>query len=197
MARRVRNIQHFAFRDVLANGLLAWVLLALLFMAMVKVAATEEVERNLNVNDALVFQIRWPDGSRSDVDLWVKGPRGRPVGFSNKSGADLNLLRDDLGSAGDLTNQNWEEARSRGLAPGEWQATVHLWNPNSHPLPLAVEATVSIVQGKDVTEVWSGTVELSRDNEERTIVRFRLDDTGRVVPGSVNRLDARLWEAGN
>ena len=195
MARRRSNIQHFAFRDVLANGLLAWVLLALLFMAMVKVAAKQEIEANLQVNDTLVFQISWPDAAPHDIDLWVRGPGDLPVGFSRKSGVSLNLLRDDLGRGGDITPQNWEETRSRGLPAGEYAATVHLWNPSGGELPVTVDASVSIVQGKTSTVIWEGSVELVRDNQELTLVRFTLDAEGHLVPGSVNHLATRLWQA--
>jgi len=197
MSRRRKDIQNFAFRDVLANGLLAWVLLALLFMAMIKVAAQEEIEAQLAINDTLVFQIEWPEGEPHDIDLWVRGPDGVPVGFSNRAGAQVNLLRDDLGSAGDLTQENWEESRSRGLAPGKWAATVYMWNPGSGTMPVTVEASISVVRGKSVSVIWEGTVDLVRDGDERTLAQFELDAEGHLVPNSLNHLNVKLWGSNN
>jgi len=40
------------------------------------------------------------DAALAHVDLWVQAPGDVPVGYSNKSGGVLNLLRDDLGKEG-------------------------------------------------------------------------------------------------
>jgi hypothetical protein len=39
----------------------------------------------------------------------------------------FNLLRDDLGKAQDLTDNNYEVACSRGLPPGEYVVNVHMY----------------------------------------------------------------------
>ena len=52
----------------------------------------------------VIIEAQWADKLDADVDLWVQAPGDVPVGYSNKSGAVFNLLRDDLGRAHDITD---------------------------------------------------------------------------------------------
>ncbi len=135
-------------------------------------------------------EMRWPDGLQADVDLWVRGPGDEPVGYSRKSGYVFDLLRDDLGSTGDPTDLNFEFAFSRGTPAGEYVVNVHMYNPKSESFPIVVQVTVGLrsADGASVREIASRTIELWSDGQEETVVRFRLDGTGRLVPGSVNHV---------
>jgi hypothetical protein len=48
------------------------------------------------------------------VDLWVQAPGDIPVGYSNKGGLIMNLLRDDLGT-NDPTPLLYENQYSHGV----------------------------------------------------------------------------------
>src|SRR5690606_24254871 len=121
-----------------------------------------------------------------------QGPRdNRPVGYSNRAGRTFNLLRDDLGTVNDDTGLNFENAYSRGSPPGEYVVNVHMYankeNPPSWPVPVRV--VVSITGGPSgksrSVDIYSGTVELTRQGEEITAVRFTMNEEGNVIPGSV------------
>ena len=65
--------------------------------------------------------------------------------------------------------------------------------------PVPVTAKIS-VQGQDgtVRAILQSTVDMTFVGQETTIFRFKLDDKGAVVPGSVNRVHKELrsaWKA--
>lgn len=135
----------------------------------------------------VIVDARWPDGWRTDVDLWVQAPGDVPVGYSNKSGLIMNLLRDDLGT-NNPTPLRYENEYSRGIPPGEYIVNLHLFRNLEAKFPVPVEVTARCAAGKgdDVRDVVHTTVNLRREGEEVTAVRFRLDENCNFDPGSVN-----------
>lgn len=130
----------------------------------------------------LVAYITWPAGS-IDVDLWVKSPGDEAVGYSRKSGKVWSLLRDDLGTANDLSGMNFESAFTRGLPDGEYIVNVRCYGcAGKVPVPVAVE--VRLATGE---LVWSGSVTLVSDKQEKTALRFVMRG-GKVVPGSASHV---------
>lgn len=138
----------------------------------------------------LVFEMIWPADCRADIDLWVRSPGGTPVGYSRKSGRVLNLLRDDLGHAFDVTGgANIEVAYARWAADGEYVVNVHAYGDVSScikPLPVHVR-----VSRRDFTSVnvVSKTVHLTAKGQEITVARFTLK--GDVV-SNVHDLPVKL-----
>jgi len=136
--------------------------------------------------------IAWPEGD-SDVDLWIQGPNnGRPVGYSHRSGRLFNLLRDDLGNAGDAMPLNYENAYSRGLPAGEYIINLHCFDCET-TMPVSVEVRAGKYGARQ--KLLFGEVIDVHPDQERTAVRFRLDANGNVVPGSVNRIFQPLRSA--
>lgn len=131
------------------------------------------------------------------MDLWVEAPGDVPVGYSNKGGRIFNLLRDDLGHRRDGTGLNYEMAFSRGTPAGEYTVNVHLYRDNSGRLPLPAVVAVSVKARPDsvIQPIATERVELARVGQELTVVRFSLDETGQLVPGSSHRLPRRLRAA--
>ncbi|WP_205908883.1 hypothetical protein [Metarhizobium album] len=129
----------------------------------------------------LIASISWPSGP-IDVDIWVSHANEKAVGYSNKSGKVWSLLRDDLGEANDATPLNYESAFTRGLPDGEYAVNVRCFGCAKVPVPVAVE--VRLAEGG---MVWAGTVQLERDKQERTAIRFRVLD-GAVVQGSESQV---------
>lgn len=130
----------------------------------------------------LVASIAWPAGS-IDVDLWVKSPGDEAVGYSRKSGKVWSLLRDDLGTSNDLSGMNFESAFTRGLPDGEYIVNVRCYGcAGKTPVPVSVE--VRLATGE---LVWSGTVVLVSDKQEKTALRFVMRG-GKVVPGSASHV---------
>jgi hypothetical protein len=131
------------------------------------------------------------------VDLWVEAPGDKPIGYSNKSGAVFNLLRDDLGMAQDVTNNNYEVAYSRGLPAGEYVANVHMYRGIgvTYPVTVKLVARVKPTPQDSAQELLTATVQLRHENDQLTAFRFQLDRNGRLVPGSVNSVYKELRTA--
>jgi hypothetical protein len=128
-----------------------------------------------------------------DIDLWVKAPRQAPVGFWNMGGETFNLLRDDLGSEADATDENYEISYSRGIPAGEYIVNVHQYGPLPADTVVKVSVVVSVrTRLEAARQILNTDVELSRQGQEVTAFRFRLDEEGGLVPDSVNTLSSRL-----
>ncbi len=142
----------------------------------------------------VVVEINWPSKIDADVDLWVEAPGDQPVGYSNKGGKVFNLLRDDLGQFRDLTDVNYEVAYSRGVVAGEYTINIHLYRNKSAilPVPVTVVASVKRTNSANLKRLTSAKVELAYTGEEVTVVRFSLNKTGEIVPGSMHRLHKPL-----
>lgn len=178
------------FRDVITLALCGFVSVVLLLLPhlnppVVNAAAVDSITAPGNV----IVELRWPDQANHDVDLWVQAPGDVPVGYSNKGGLIFNLLRDDLGRHGDPTDLNYEIAYSRGLPPGEYTVNVHLYRA-SDTLPVATTIVVSAKASPEETarQLLTTKVELRREGEELTAFRFKLDEKGRLVHGTVHSL---------
>ncbi|MSP83153.1 MAG: hypothetical protein EXQ94_09525 [Alphaproteobacteria bacterium] len=181
------------FRDVITLALAGFVSCVLLLLPHINPQAQASNQREEPPGNVIV-EIRWPDAMTSDVDLWVQAPGDVPVGYSNKSGALFNLLRDDLGNVLDATALNYEVAYSRGLAAGEYVANVHLYRNPSGTLPVPVTMVVSAKSpdGTSSRQLLTTKVDLGREGEEMTALRFNLDPEGGLVPGSVHSLHKPL-----
>jgi hypothetical protein len=135
---------------------------------------------------SIAIAIAWPDGP-ADVDLWVSGP-GEPiaVGYSNKAGKLFSLLRDDTGVDGDMSPLNMENAFARATPAGEYVVNIH-----GYSLPFGttkVYVEVSLGRSADSMKLLVSTELELRYQQERTVIRFKLDERGQVVPGSVNNV---------
>jgi hypothetical protein len=169
-------------RDLLMNFLMGLTALVIITLVAINPAAKEDPAQ---LPGNLVATIVWPAGS-TDVDLWVQAGNDRAVGYSFKSGRTWSLLRDDLGTANDDTPINMESAFTRGLPDGEYSINVRCYGCAKVPVPVSVE--VRLAEGG---VVWKGTVDLLKDKQERTAIRFRMAG-GLVVPGSDSQVFKQL-----
>ena len=183
------------FRDVIMLALLGFVTIVILLLPHLNppVAATETTEPPGNV----IVEVRWPAELDTDVDLWAQAPGDSPVGYSHKGGKVFNLLRDDLGHTSDATKLNYEIAYSRGVAAGEYTVNVHLYrnSPGHFPIPVTVVVSIKTGPNAKTTPIATEEVELIRLDQELTVVRFTLDGSGDLLPGSVHRLQRGLRTA--
>lgn len=180
------------FRDVIMLALAGFITVVLLLLPHINPPGTAEESDQSPGN--VIVELRWPDEMDVDVDLWVEAPGDRPVGYSNKGGAVFNLLRDDLGHVTDLTGLNYEFAYSRGVPSGAYTINVHLYRnrDNVYPIPVTVVVSVKKSIQASAKPILSTNVVLGREGEEITAVRFRLDENGRLVAGSVHDLPRPL-----
>jgi hypothetical protein len=184
------------FRDMVMLALVGFVAMVILMLPHLSKAKQALQEQHAPGN--VVVEIHWPNDMDADVDLWVKGPGDvSPVGFFNPDGRYFNLLRDDLGTEGDATNENYEVSYSRGIAAGEYIVNVHMYGPLPAGVTVVpVRVVVSVRQQyDDLRQILATRVELKRHNQEETAFRFQLTEKGELVRGSVSTLRRRLVTA--
>jgi len=180
------------FRDVIMLALAGFIMLVLLLLPHVNPRATPQdpTPRPGNV----MVELRWPDELNADVDLWVQAPGDVPVGYSNQGSAIFNLLRDDLGHLNDTTDLNYEFSYSRGVPAGEYTVNLHLYRnlANVYPIPAVVAVSVKNSPNLPAQQILSTKLNLSHEDEELTAFRFKLDEEGRLLSGSVHNLPRPL-----
>ena len=179
------------FRDVTMLALAGFVCIVILLLPHINPKAKTGAEPPPG---NILVELRWPDEMDADVDLWVKAPGDRPVGYSSKGGLIFNLLRDDLGRQGDVTGLNYEVSYGRGAPAGEYVVNVHLYRypARRFPLPVTVVASSRRTPEAQSMSIAAAKLDLGREGEERTAFRFALDDEGRLVPGSLTHLQKPL-----
>ncbi len=183
------------FRDVIMLALAGFVTLVLLLLPHLNPRAT--AHDSIRSPGNVIVELRWPDELDADVDLWVQAPGDVPVGYSNKGGAIFNLLRDDLGYTADVTKLNYEFSYSRGVPAGEYTVNVHLYRNQTQVSPIPVTVVVSVKKSMNdaARQILSTEVDIAREGEELTAFRFRLDEKGGLVAGSVHNLSRALRSA--
>ena len=161
---------------------------------------------NVEVIAEFIITTSWPDGSADDIDTWVKDPAGNIVGFKQKDRGLMNLDRDDLGRSNDTittttgdkiyVRQNIEHVTIRGIIPGEYIVNVHLYRRAARtdvsksdyfeliPVRVNVEKLnpYGIVYIKDIMLTYKG--------EEKTALRFTVDEEGKVT--EINELPHQI-----
>jgi hypothetical protein len=167
-----------------------FVLMTTLMMTVMNPPAKASETDGVTAPGNVTVETQWPDKLDADVDLWVQAPGDVPVGYSNKSGKVFDLLRDDLGMAQDMTESNHEVAYSRGAPAGEYVVNVHMYRGVNvtYPVPVKVIVSVKPDTAKSAAPLATTTVQLRKPNQELTAVRFKLDSTGQLVPGSINSI---------
>lgn len=179
------------FRDVIFIIALVFILMWLIAILHINPEA-EDSEKIIEPPGTVLVNIFWQSGIDADVDLWVKGPKDkRGIGYSNKSGINFNLLRDDLGNIGDVTQLNFENAYTRGLSPGEYIINLHMFSnrtrPRSWPITVTVVISIKIDNSyNSIKDIANLTIDLNSQKEEVTAIRFTLDKNGNV--SNVNNL---------
>ena len=174
-----------------------FILMTVLMLSLVNPPAKSAQTAGEQAPGNVIIEAQWADSLDADVDLWVKAPGDKPVGYSNKSGAVFNLLRDDLGQAQDITDNNYEVAYSRGIPAGEYIANVHMYRgiDVTYPVTVKVVARAKPAAEEAAQELAIATVQLRHENDQVTAFRFQLDGHGRLVAGSTNSVYKELRTA--
>jgi hypothetical protein len=174
-----------------------FILMTVLMLSLVNPPAKSAETVGEQAPGNVIIEAQWADSLDADVDLWVKAPGDKAVGYSNKSGAVFNLLRDDLGQAQDITDNNYEVAYSRGLPAGEYVANVHMYRGVgvTYPVTVKVIARVKPTAEESAQELVTATIQLRHENDQVTAFRFQLDGHGRLVAGSTNSVYKELRTA--
>jgi len=171
----------FAFVDVLLITVAALGCYIFMVMSSINPPAAQDAAPPPGT---IAVSIGWPPNS-DDVDLHVLAPGDRAVYFKRKNGKVFDLLRDDLGLVNDPTPVNYETAFSRGMPDGEYVVNIVCFSCAELPVTVAVEVRIS-ANGTS-TLLFSGPVELVRDKQTRTAVRFTVSG-GAVDMTSLNQI---------
>ena len=179
------------FRDVILLALAGFVTVVMLLLPHINPKATAEKGSRSPGN--VIIEIRWPDDIDADVDLWVEAPGDVPVGYSNK-GAHLQFVARRPGSTMDVTDLNYEFSYSRGIPAGDYTVNVHLFRNKVHAAAFPVTVAVSVKKSTDdaAMQILTTKLNMAREGEELTAFRFKLDDAGRLIRGSVHDLPRAL-----
>jgi hypothetical protein len=141
----------------------------------------------------IIITLRWPNESVADIDLWVRGPDGKSVGYARKDGKYIILDRDDLGRGNDIyivngerkvVKKNMEMMTINDLPDGEYVVNLHNYSFNfadpfgsrreeeeEYPIPTEVE----VVQMTPYKVLWTGKAKLIY-RQEVTLITFKVTD---------------------
>jgi hypothetical protein len=184
-----------AFVDTLFNAMFIFAAMFALQAMLPHLKAETAGQAGINPG-RMCATLQWPDALDVDLDLWARNPAGEVVFYKHKSGKDMDLLRDDMGNDGDTTSHHFETICSRSLTPGAWTFNAvyygsHVADGSSPDAPVSIE--VAWPQADPVIAPIRGSTVLHA-GDETTMVDFRLDDTGKLVPSSVNHLLSSMMQ---
>lgn len=186
IGRPVRDTETDPFYDMLFNMLIAFV-----FCFVIAILAFNPQARkagDVPAKAEFMVTVAWPDGNPNDVDTWVMEPGGKTLWFRQRDAGMLHLDRDDRGAKNNSVLVNGTAYTSairqeivtlRGIVPGEYVVNAHYYDSADQQ---PVDVTVTVVKVNPQAEiVFTGTQQIPRKGDERTLVRFTLDDAGQVL----------------
>jgi hypothetical protein len=172
IGRPVRDTEADPFYDMLFNMLIAFV-----FCFVIAILAFNPNARkagDVPAKAEFMVTVSWPDNNPNDIDTWVTEPGGKTLWFRQRDAGMLHLDRDDRGAKNNSVLVNGKLITSairqeivtlRGIVPGEY-----------------VDVSVMVVKVNPQAEiVYTGTQQIPRKGDERTLVRFALDEAGQVL----------------
>lgn len=186
IGRPVRDTEADPFYDMLFNMLIAFV-----FCFVIAILAFNPQARkagDVPAKAEFMVTVAWPDNNPNDVDAWVMEPGGKTLWFRQRDAGLLHLDRDDRGAKNSSVLVNGTAYTSairqeivtlRGIVPGEYVVNAHYYDSADQQ---PVDVTVTVVKVNPQAEiVFTGTQQIPRKGDERTLVRFTLDDAGQVL----------------
>ena len=154
-----------------------------------RVHADQHAEKTGDIESKaeVLITIRWADEHRTTWMPWWKIQRWL-VWYHNRDSGLMHLDRDDRGVFADQINVNGvkmqnpinqETVTVRATQPGEYVVNLLHYKSNySVPLPVTVKVEKL---NPNVSLVYYDTVELTGSGDEKTAVRFTLDENGAVT----------------
>ena len=191
---RRRTNQADPFIDLLFNALLGF---TFLFLVAVMFINPQARKGRVDLKAEYIISVTWPDQLADDIDLWVQDPLGETVSYLRKDAGWLHLDRDDRGEVNDtiiVDGQevvypiNQEVVTIRGVIPGEYIVNLYYYTAaQAQPF----EALVKVEKVNPTLQtVFVSKVSMAAQDQETTVVRFTLDQRGRL--SGVNQLHKPL-----
>lgn len=186
IGRPVRDTETDPFYDMLFNMLIAFV-----FCFVIAILAFNPQARkagDVPAKAEFMVTVSWPDGNPNDIDAWVMEPGGKTLWFRQRDAGLLHLDRDDRGAKNSSVLVNGRAFSSpirqeivtlRGIVPGEYVVNAHYYDSGDQQ---PVDVSVAVVKINPQAEiVFTGTQQIPRKGDERTLIRFTLDEAGQVL----------------
>lgn len=182
------------FTDLLFNALLTFTFLFLISLLLINPPAKSGI---INPKAEFLITVSWEDNNANDIDTWVQGPEGTAVWYKQSQNGLMHLDRDDRGLTNDtqqvdgqdiVNPLNQEVVTIRGRPPGEFIVNVHYYKSQDQ---LAVPVTIYLAEVNPTLKVLHyATLDLKKEGEEKTAVRFTLNAQGKVE--NINTLQTSL-----
>ncbi len=182
------------FTDLLFNALLGFTFLFVIAVMFMNPVAKKGI---INPKAEYIITVTWPDNNPDDIDTWIEDPQGNIVWFRNREAGLIHLDRDDRGLANDTLEINGREIQNplnqevatiRGVVPGEYVVNVHYYATETGQ---AVPVTVKVAKVNPALEiVYYDEIVLEKKGDEKTAVRFSIDQSGKV--GGISQIDKSI-----
>jgi len=192
--QRINSSSSDPFTDLLFNALLTFTFLFLISLLLINPPAKSGI---INPKAEFLITVNWEDGNANDIDTWVQGPQGSRVWFKQAQNGLMHLDRDDRGLTNDtqqvdgqdiVNPLNQEVVTIRGRPPGEFIVNVHYYKSQDQ---LEVPVTIYVAEVNPTLKVLHySTLDLKKEGEEKTAVRFTLNSQGKVE--NINTLQTSL-----
>jgi hypothetical protein len=162
--------------------------IAFLFFIALLMVSPDTSGGKIDSKAEFLITMDWPDNHPDDIDLFVQDPIGNIAWYRNRNAGFLTLDRDDQGGANDFIVVNGRKIPSpvreeivtvRGITAGEYTVNVsHFRATTGKPVPVNVK-----VQKLNPTAqvIFDDKLTVDHNGEEKTAVRFWVDDEGRVT----------------
>lgn len=208
-----RHSSTIAFLDFVFNLVLAFVMLVVLLLLIIKAENAKPTPENKN---EFIITARWDDGTDDDVDTWVKDPTGEVISFQRREVPGMHLQRDDVGRANKTVvtaegvsveePKNMEVVNITNWIPGTYIVNLHLYRANKVNLADAVQGTavgegevtveVKLIKVNPFGEAAKVQVKLNRSifSQEKTAFSFTVNGKGEVT--DVNTLPVSFVKLG-
>lgn len=181
--KKRRTGSNLAFNDLLFNVLIGFVMLFVIAFLMINPIAKKA---DIPVKAEFMIVLEWDEDAHDDLDLWMQLDKNKPVGFTNREDTPLHLDRDDLGTTNDrivvdgkviFIKTNRETITVRGIIPGDYFVTVHMYSKKAAVVPY----TVTVMKVNPFRQVYSLTGEILVNREIQRLPAFTVDANGRVT----------------
>ena len=161
---------------------------AFLFFIALLVINPEAKQGKIDTKADFIITMTWPDSHPDDVDLYAEDPLGNIVWYHVREAGFMVLDRDDRGGLNNsivvdgkrMSSPIRQETVSiRGIIAGEYTVNVnHYLATTSAPVPVSVKVEKV---NPTVEVVHYDTFMVDHAGQEKTAVRFRVADSGRVT----------------
>ena len=161
---------------------------AFLFFIALLAIAPDAKDGKIDSKAEFIVTMDWPDQHPDDLDLFVQDPAGNIAWYRHREAGFMVLERDDRGGANDFILVNGKKISSpireeivtiRGIVPGEYTVNVSHFQATTGT---AVPVTVKVQKLNPTAQVvFDNAVMVDHTGDEKTAVRFTLDDNGKVV----------------